>query len=124
MSCSKRGDGTSCTYSTGGANGVDRLGEESRDSEAQLRLQKLEEMVTSLMRTTKEDSEARHNKMSISVANADQHFKNLSATASNLSPETQLNTNVSGRTYVSATHWTAILENVPVPSSWKTSTYS
>ena len=124
MTCSKRGDETSCTYYTGGANGRDRRGKEYRDSEAQLRLQKLEEMITSLIQTTKEDSEVPRNRMPLQAANADQPFNNLLPTVSDLSPEIQLNTNVSERNYVSATHWTAILENVCVPSRGKSSTYS
>ena len=48
-----------CNYSNGGSKGRDRRARGSRASEAQLRLQKLEEMVTSLMQTTKEGLEGR-----------------------------------------------------------------
>lgn len=95
-----------------------------RDSEAQLRLQKLEEMVTSLMRIIKEDSESRRDKMSLQVGNSNQHLDNPSTTGSDLSPDLQLNTNISEREYISTTHWTAILENVCVPSRGTVPTYS
>ncbi|KAF6241377.1 hypothetical protein HO173_000087 [Letharia columbiana] len=112
VSCSKRGDETSCAYSNGATNGRDRRGGEARDSEAQLRLQKLEEMVTSLMRTTKEDSEILRNEMSPQAVIADQRFNNLPPPTSDSSPEAQLNMNGPERSYVNATHWTAILENI------------
>lgn len=85
---------------------------EPRDSEAQLRLQKLEDMVTSLMRTTKESSESLRDKMSPQVATTDQRFDDLLPQTSNLSPDARSNMNGSDGNYVSATHWTAILENV------------
>lgn len=110
--CSKRGDETSCAYSKGHAIGHDRRRGESRDSEAQLRLQKLEEMVTNLMRTAKDDSDSLFDKMSPQVATADQRFNSLSLPTSDLSPEAQLDMNVSEKHYVSATHWTAILKNI------------
>ena len=124
LSCSKRGDETSCAYFTSGVNGRDRRGGEPRDSEAQLRLQKLEEMVTSLMRTTKENLEGRRDEMSIQFGNADQRFNDPSPTGSDPSSELQLDSNVPERNYVSATHWTAILENVCVPSHRMLPTYS
>ena len=113
-SCSKRGDEGSCVYSNGSGNRRDRRGGESRDSEAQLRLQRLEEMITSLMRTTKEDSEGRSDKSSPRFWTAEQRFTNLSPPASDSSLEAQLNPSVSEKNYVSATHWTTILENVGV----------
>ena len=71
------------------------------------------------MRTTKEDSESRRDKVSPQVATADQGFDNLSPPLPDLSPEAQLDMNVSEKTYVSATHWTAILKNVGVSCSDK-----
>lgn len=114
MGCSKRGDETSCVYSNGGAIGRDRRGEVSRDSEAQLRLQKLEEMVTSLMRSTKGNSISNSDKMAPSVATAEQGFDGVSLPSSVLSPEALLNMNVSERNHINPTHWTKILENVSV----------
>ena len=87
---------------------------EPRDSEAQLRLQKLEEMVTSLMRTTKEDPKTHGEHLYTHMPIADQCLDNLSPPASDSSQEEYSNSNVSKRTYISATHWTAILKNVSV----------
>ena len=87
---------------------------EPRDSEAQLRLQKLEEMVTSLMRTTKDDPKIHGENVSTNVSIADQCFDELSPPTSDSSQEAYLNSKLSERTYVSATHWTAILKNVSV----------
>lgn len=69
-------------------------------------------MVTNLMRTAKDDSDSLFDKMSPQVATADQRFNSLSLPTSDLSPEAQLDMNVSEKNYVSATHWTAILKNV------------
>lgn len=71
-------------------------------------------MVTSLMRTTKEDSEILRNEMSHQAVIADQRFNNLPPPTSDPSPEALLNMNGPERSYVNATHWTAILENVGV----------
>ena len=81
-------------------------------------------MVTSLMRTTREDSEVRRDGTPLQAANANQLFNNPMPTSSDLSREIQPTTNVSETDYVSATHWTAILENVGIPSRRTTSTYS
>lgn len=76
-------------------------------------------MVTDLMRTAKEDSESHRDTVSPQVATADQGFNNLSPPPPDLSPEAQLDMNVSEKKYVSATHWTAILKNVGVSRSRK-----
>lgn len=123
MGCLKRGDETSCVYSNGGAIGRDRRGEESRDSEAQLRLQKLEEMVTSLMRSTKGDSDSNRDKMAPSGATAAQGY-GVALPSSDISPEALLNINVSERNHVNPTHWTKILENVSVSPGGKLSVHS
>ena len=86
---------------------------ELRDSEAQLRLQKLEEMVTSLMRTTRKDTKNLGENMTTHISIADQCFDELSPPTS-VSSEEALDSNLLGKTYVSATHWTAILKNVSV----------
>ena len=85
---------------------------EPRDSEAQLRLQKLEEMVTSLMRTTRRYPKSHGEHMTTHMSVADQCFEELSPPTSVSSEEAFLDSNLSERTYVSATHWTAILKNV------------
>ena len=87
---------------------------EPRDSEAQLRLQKLEEMVTSLMRTTEKDPMTHDEDMSTHMSIADHYLDDLSTPTSDSSQEAYSNSNYSGKTYVSATHWTAILKNVSV----------
>lgn len=69
-------------------------------------------MVTSLMQTTKGDSESRSNNTTPQVVTADQSFNNLSPPKSDLSPGAQSNMNTSETSYVNATHWTKILENV------------
>ena len=98
-----------------------KRGGESRESKAQLRLQKLEEMITSLIRTTKEESESRSDNTSPQVATANQCSNNLPPPSSSFSPEEQSSMNSTEQSYVSATHWTAILENVGVPHSRKRS---
>ena len=103
---------TSCTYSKGGATGRDRRGGESRDCEAQLRLQRLEEMVTNLMQTTKGDAESRSDNTAPQIVIDDRSFNNLSPPKSDLSPGAQSNLNTSETSYANATHWTKILENV------------
>lgn len=123
VSCSKRGDEASCAYSHGGATAYDRREGGYRDTEAQLRLQKLEEMVTSLMPTTKEDS---HNRRDNGPLHHEIDDQRLSGASIYSSPPTSgsssgwsPNVNSSERAYVSATHWTTILENVGVASSGK-----
>ena len=64
------------------------------------------------MRATKIDLESRRDRTSPQVAMADLHFKNPSPPISDSIPEAQLNIIVPERDYVSATHWTAILDNV------------
>ena len=86
-----------------------------RDSEAQIRLQKLEEMVTSLIQTNKEGSESRSDKTSHD-GTSDHILDNASIHSSpqisDLSSRGYLSMNVPEKEYVNATHWTAILENV------------
>ena len=83
---------------------------EPRDSKAQLRLQKLGEMVTSLMRITNEDPNSRGENMSTHMSIADQCFNDLSPPNSDSSHEAYSYSSFSERNYVSATHWTAILK--------------
>ena len=121
MSCSKRGEDASCAYSN-----PERLGRDKRDcgygdSEAQLRLQRLEEMVTGLIQVNEESSESRsdkasfHNKTGNGIPN---HTSiHSSPQTSELSPEGHLNMKPPEKVYVNATHWTAILEHVGCPCS-------
>ena len=69
-------------------------------------------MVTSLMQTTKGGSESRSDKTTPQVVIADQSSNDISPPTPYFSPEAQSNLNTSETSYVNATHWTKILENV------------
>ena len=71
MSCSKRGEEASCTYSNIEKPGRDRRDCGYRDSEAQLRLQKLEDMVTSLVRANEESPNSHSDRMSLNNFTSD-----------------------------------------------------
>ena len=116
MSCSKRGEDASCTYSN-----PERLGHDTRDcghrnSGAQLRLQRLEQMITSLIKTNQVSSESRSDKTSFynetSDGISDHASVHSSPQTSELSSEGHLSMKPQEKVYVNATHWTAILENV------------
>ena len=96
----------------------DRSGGGSRDSEAQFRLQKLEEMVTSLMQTNKEALESRSDKTSLHNGTDAQSVNEpcfySSSKISEFSSGERQNNNSSEKSYVSATHWTKILDDVSV----------
>ena len=121
MSCSKRGEHASCTYSNPEKLGRDGRDKRDRDSEAQLRLQRLEKMVTSLIQTNEESPENRsdktlfHNKTGDEIP--DQASVHSSPQSSELSSEGHLNMKPPEKVYVNATHWTAILEHVGRPRS-------
>jgi hypothetical protein len=125
ISCSKRGDAASCSYSNGGRNRRDRSDGGSRASEAQIRLQKLEEMVTSLMQTTKEDSENCSGKRSSQNVTVNQRSRELSNHSSPENAETRLEGHLDVRgsetNYLDATHWVTLLQNVCVSSCRKAS---
>lgn len=119
--CSKRGDAVSCNYSNASRdehNAPRRTGG-PKDSEAQLRLQKLEKMVTSLMQTTRNGSENGANEASAGCRTFDQSLNRLSihnsAQSSETAPGGHLSINDSETNYLGATHWEAILENVRGP---------
>ena len=109
----------SCTYTNSDKLGFDGRDGGYRDSEAQLRLQKLEEMVTSLMETNKDGFESHRDKASLRNRTGDQNFDDASAYSSPQTSESSLRgpLNVKGpeKEYVNATHWTTILENVGSP---------
>lgn len=120
MSCSKRGDAASCNYSNGNQNWRDKRDDGSRTSEAQLRLQKLEQMVANLMQTTKESSGSRCERKPSYNATLDQRLEDLSVNSLRqnfeASSEGYLDINGSETNYHGATHWAAILDNVTLPS--------
>ena len=114
MPCAKRGDVASCNYSND--NIILRKG--PRTSKAQLRLQKLEEMVASLMQNSVKTSE-NHIEHTSPYAAIDQHLKELSFQNSTPTSETppigRLDIQDSEANYTGATHWATILENVSEP---------
>lgn len=111
--CSKRGDGDSCTYSSSIRNGHD---EPSRTSEAQLRLKKLEKMITRIMNNTADSSESQTDRSTPHSLNVEEHLRDLSVQnspqSSSASSGGRLAINGSEANYLGATHWTTILENV------------
>ena len=121
MSCIKRGEGASCTYSNTDRVGRERSDHGDRDSEAQLRLQKLENMVTNLIQTNKDRFESRSDKAASHSGMSDQNLDDISDYSS---PQTSVSStrahpsmNGTEKEYVNATHWTAILENVGAPQA-------
>ena len=119
MSCSKRGEEPSCTYSNVEKPGRDRRDCGYRDSEAQLRLQKLEDMVTSLVRANEESPNSHSDRMSLHNGTSDRTPDNASIYSSPQTSESASNGNPSMKSsemiYVNATHWTTILDNVGSP---------
>lgn len=87
-----------------------------RDSEAQLRLQRLEEMVTNLIQTNEKSSKSLSEKRSSHSGTGDSTLEDViiysSRPISESSSEADLNNKPSEKAYVNATHWTKILENV------------
>jgi len=111
--CSKRGNGDSCTYASSTRNGHDEL---SRTSEAQLRLNKLEKMITHIMNNTADGSESLTDRSTPHSLNVEEHLRDLSVhnspQSSSVSSGGRLDISGSEANYLGATHWTTILENV------------
>lgn len=118
MNCSKRGDAASCDYTNGLRKGRDKRDEASKASEAQTRLQKLEQMVTSLMQPTSQGSETSGDTRSSSSTIFHQNLKDLPVHSSTQTSEPScgghLDVQGSETNYLGATHWATILENVGV----------
>ncbi|TVY49194.1 Fusarisetin A cluster transcription factor [Lachnellula occidentalis] len=121
-SCVKRGryDAASCSYSSGNRNERgkrDRAGE-SKNAEAHLRLQKLEDMVTGLLQSTNEGSESNGNSAHADGQPVDRNLEDLSLDSSLRTVEAcsgargHLEISRSETKYLGATHWTAILEDI------------
>ncbi|KAF4636153.1 hypothetical protein G7Y89_g1939 [Cudoniella acicularis] len=118
--CSKRGDAdaASCSYSNSVRSGHERNDKSGdfRASEAQLRLQKLEEIVTGLMQNAKGDTPNGLSSPSNTVL--DQNTMNAPVLDSAHNSETSsssaehLNKNGSETNYLGATHWTTVLKNI------------
>ena len=115
MACSKRGDSAACNYSNGVDSSRVKSNKSSRASEAQLRLQKLEQMVTGLMQTTQGRSGYR-TEGTLHDEAIDQRLEDLSIKKSLHAPDASLgghlDVNGSESSYLGATHWATILENV------------
>ena len=119
MSCIKRGDTASCVYSTNAQVRHHRpYSSGPKTSEAQLRLQKLEEVVASLLRTSSNGSERLTNHESLDDDAVNQ-LKSLSVDnppqKPNLTIQGHLDHRGSETNYHGATHWATILENVCHP---------
>lgn len=116
MSCSKKGEEVSCTYSDPESLGRDARDCGYRDSEAQLRLQRLEEMVTNLIQMNEKSSKNLSDKRSSHSGTGDSTLEDIIIYSprqiSESSSEADLNNKPSEKAYVNATHWTKILENV------------
>ena len=121
MNCSKRGEDASCTYSNPEKLGRDKRDCGYRDSEAQLRLQRLEKMVANLIQTNQVSSESRSDKTPFhnetGDGTSDYASVHSSPQTSELSSEGHTNMKPPEKVYVNGTHWTAILENVGRPRS-------
>ncbi len=107
--CTNSGSGPSCSYAVRPANGRERRDEGLRTSEAHLRLQKLEEMVTSLMQRTEDGSGEPNTNNSASNGTIEQKIGCLSVDGSLHSVN---NLSKGHLNYQGGTHWSAILENV------------
>jgi hypothetical protein len=101
--------GASCHYASRPANGSERRDDGLRSSEAHLRLQKLEKMVTSLMQKTGEGIQSSKSNTSPSNGTIEQSIGSLSVESSSYPPNRASNGHLD---YQSGTHWSAILENV------------
>ena len=114
MACSKRGDGESCSYTNTSKNRQVGYGA-SRTTEAQNRLQKLEQMVTTLMHA---DKDGMKNGMAHSAnGSVDERLKDLflgphSSKSSRSSVRGHLDVHGPEIKYLGATNWETILENV------------
>jgi hypothetical protein len=105
MQCMKRGDEASCTYPSA-SKSEHVTGDGERTSEAQLRLRKLEDMVTSLV-GNKHVSE-NCNEEEEEASRDSERYQIVQQQAPGKMPETEsAETN-----YLGATHWRAVLQNV------------
>ncbi|CAG8954361.1 hypothetical protein HYFRA_00005986 [Hymenoscyphus fraxineus] len=118
-SCVKRGDGIPCTYA-GPIKDARSRNVESRGSEVQLRLQKLEEMVTGLMHKTKEQNEPRNFLSDLAITPPEMIDPSLKTFTGSVNEagvaapteHSQLCDNDSGTRYLGATNWTTVLQNI------------
>jgi len=117
-SCWKRSDTVSCVYSSEHREARESLlGSNAgpQASEAKVRLQKLEEMVTTLMQTAKPSWEGNIGMKSLSNRTVEEPNTAPSQSSPQSSESTSLSHSIlqhSGSEYHGATHWTAILDDV------------
>ena len=114
MACSKRNDGESCSYTTTSKGRHVGYGA-SRTTEAQNRLQKLEQMVTDLMHADKDGM--KNGTTHPANGSVDERLKDLSIEPpspkfSRSSVRGHLDVHGSEVQYLGATNWKTILENV------------
>jgi hypothetical protein len=121
-SCSKRGyeDAMSCNYSSDRKSNRkrasrDSIVRESSNSEAQIRLQKLEDMVTGLIHSTQQDTTGSDGSLPCNDLN-NQSSQSVTRAADNSSILVQghLDINGSETKYYGATSWTSVLESVGI----------
>lgn len=116
LACSKRGDAALCRYVNGNYQGSGAHDGGLRVSEAQLRLQNLEEMVTTLMKRAQDGVTGRNEESSPKSAPNDMISSWTSANNSlqgiEMSSNGRLDVNGSRATYLGATHWETVLQNV------------
>lgn len=88
----------------------------SRTSEAQIRLQKLEDMVTGLLESSGKELNADDDRKSCTYGTADKQSRNPAVRASSREYQSpvkgHLDYDGSEVNYLGATHWATVLENV------------
>lgn len=116
MACSKRGDTTACCYDDDSLSARDRQEGSYKTSEAQLRLQKLEAIVTSLMQTPGGGSSSASSSDVFSHPSVQSSTSQSSTEEVSKAPPTgHLDAWGSQINYVGGTHWATVLENVSTP---------
>ncbi len=118
-SCTKKGEIVSCEYAITDQTRRDGTRSFFKTSEAQIRLQKLEDMVTELLESSGKELNADNDRTSRTNGTADKQPKSLSTRASPHSYQSpvkgHLDYDGSEVNYLGATHWATILENVHSP---------
>lgn len=102
MTCQKKGDISACFYESDAVIAPTQRDGNFKNSEAQLRLQKLEAMVTSLMQAPQ----------NASASNVPSSGIRSMQEVSKASTGGHLDENGAETSYVGCTHWTTVLENV------------
>ncbi|KAK6540213.1 hypothetical protein TWF694_009030 [Orbilia ellipsospora] len=150
--CSKRGEGSSCSFANGagpvanGSNGISKqsgtVNADAKRSEAQAKLQKLEELVQQLLQsgavvskpsdtealTPKSSTEISTNPINRTTSQLDQNEESgisTKASSADKEPSAFMCYNETTGGYAGATHWSALLEQIAgVRESLETATDS